>query len=688
MARSKLRAVRASVFDLDGALITEGKVELQRMGPPAPERIPLEFSASLGGHIAESVPPGQYVLAVSAQGFESQQRQVTVRPDGQTEIVILGEPGLPFYYRGAVRVPYEPLPFIGVSFVSPSPSVEARAAAIATQFQLEPIKATPTMDAGLRLFRIPDPALERQAQLAAELTKIDGVRHAGPVVALDDTGVAFLTSEFVIKFKPTVALDDAAGMMANAGLAVRRQIPYARNAFLTQARDASAGLAACSALVASERVEYAEPNLVATGRNDAINPTDVLFPQQWHLQTVRLPDAWAELQLLNAPGLVQGSPGDLTFGSENITIAIVDRGIPSKTVGGAVQQEHPDFNGTVTSGASKISVYFDFNAMVANNDNTVDSHGVGCAGIAAALAENPSGVPGEAEGVAGAAPNCRVMAILRGGDEERYADAYIWMAGLDPQSIDPSFPPPLPAGAGADVISSSFGLIGADGKPVVMSGLMQDCFDTLTTQGRGGKGVVLCFSAGDNPFKDVAVQRPWAANDKTIGVAATTHADIRAPFSAFGLDIDICAPGGSGLKDLVTCDLLGAGQLVGNTLPGALKNYTPFFNGTSASTPLVAGIAALVLSANPSLTWFEVRDILCDTAEKIDTGTAAAQWIDIDKDGQVDHSHWYGYGRVNAFAAVVKACPKSSERAPNPPGNVRIIESGEPDPPSGLRIIT
>jgi subtilisin family serine protease len=614
---------------------------------------------------------------VSAEGLESQRRQVTVRPEGQTEIVVLGRPGLPFYHRGSVKVPYEALPYIGVSFVS-STAVEQRVAEIAARYQVESVKAAPA-DAGVGVFRAPaglDPG--RHAQLAAEISQADGVEHAGPAVALHDTGVAFLTNEFVVKFQPTVGSDDAARLMGDAGLVVRQAIPYARNAFLVEARDASAGLAACNTLVESGRVVYAEPNLVATADDDAINPSDTLFPQQWHLQTVRLPEAWEELRLLNALGVTAGNPGDLTFGSETITIAIVDRGIPSQTVGGVVQQLHPDFNGTVTSGAPKISVYFDFNARVANNDNTVDSHGVGCAGIAAALAENPSGVPGEAEGVVGAAPNCRVIAIIRGGTEKRYSDAYIWMAGLDPGATDPWFPALLPAGTGADVISSSFGLLGKKGHPLPMSGLMQDCFDTLTIQGRGGKGVVLCFSVGDNPFVDVQLQRPWAANDKTIGVAATTDADVRAPFSAFGLDIDICAPGGSGLKDLVTCELPGAGQLLGNTVPGATQDYTPFFNGTSASTPLVAGIAALVLSANPSLTWSEVRDILCDTAVKIDTGTLAAQWLDNDGDGKVDHSHWYGYGRVDARAAVIKACP--AERRPIAPANVRILSSNERDP--------
>jgi subtilisin family serine protease len=69
-------------------------------------------------------------------------------------------------------------------------------------------------------------------------------------------------------------------------------------------------------------------------------------------------------------------------------------------------------------------------------------------------------------------------------------------------------------------------------------------------------------------------------------------------------------------------------------------NYTDF-NGTSSSTPIVAGIAALMLSANPSLSEKEVRDIIKRTADKV---------------GHVPyvqgHNHRMGFGRVNALNAV------------------------------------
>ncbi len=79
------------------------------------------------------------------------------------------------------------------------------------------------------------------------------------------------------------------------------------------------------------------------------------------------------------------------------------------------------------------------------------------------------------------------------------------------------------------------------------------------------------------------------------------------------------------------------------------SNFTDNFGGTSSATPVVAGVAALVLSANPDLTAQQVKRILQETADKI---------IDSDPDPQLGlrkgtydgngHCQWFGYGKVNA----------------------------------------
>ena len=92
-------------------------------------------------------------------------------------------------------------------------------------------------------------------------------------------------------------------------------------------------------------------------------------------------------------------------------------------------------------------------------------------------------------------------------------------------------------------------------------------------------------------------------------------------------------------------------------------NHRNDFGGTSYATPLAAGVGALVLSANPALTFVEAREVLRMTAVKFDLANTdpVGQWLDANGNpsttsGQPPvRSGWYGYGRVNAAGAVQTA---------------------------------
>jgi subtilisin family serine protease len=83
-------------------------------------------------------------------------------------------------------------------------------------------------------------------------------------------------------------------------------------------------------------------------------------------------------------------------------------------------------------------------------------------------------------------------------------------------------------------------------------------------------------------------------------------------------------------------------------------DYTDDFGGTSSSCPGVAGTTALILSANPDLTWLQVREIIKETSDKIDKSGG--------KYNSKGHSKYYGYGRVNSEKAVKKALELRSKR--------------------------
>jgi len=146
-------------------------------------------------------------------------------------------------------------------------------------------------------------------------------------------------------------------------------------------------------------------------------------------------------------------------------------------------------------------------------------------------------------------------------------------------------------------------------------------------------GVVVVCAAGNENTSEPSYP---AAYENAISVAATTSIDTRASYSNYGSTIDIAAPGGD------SGDNNGDGyddMILQNTFGSSGDGYY-FYAGTSMASPHVAGVAALVKAANPSLTNVQIRQILESTAEDLgDTG-----W-----------DQYFGYGLVDAYAAVLEA---------------------------------
>jgi subtilisin family serine protease len=158
------------------------------------------------------------------------------------------------------------------------------------------------------------------------------------------------------------------------------------------------------------------------------------------------------------------------------------------------------------------------------------------------------------------------------------------------------------------------------------------------------------FSGVPEYSSDVA----YPANlSSIIAVGASTDFDYRADFSQYGDALDFVAPGGGGFRGILTTDRTGSD---GDNRAASPSGDYVATTGTSFATPLAAGIAALLLSRNPELTAEEVRQIMRDTADKI---------------GGVTYSNgfnpYYGYGRVNAAAALAAATPSLPDLAPYQP---------------------
>lgn len=215
-----------------------------------------------------------------------------------------------------------------------------------------------------------------------------------------------------------------------------------------------------------------------------------------------------------------------------------------------------------------------------------------------------------------------------------------------------------------DVINQSF-TIGYFGELGATAELLLDNLALAAEIGRGGLGTIIVTAAGNHRSRDPNSNAPhlmgWDTN-------ASEFLNDRHSITVAGISrgtegtVDWHSNTGAGLlvsaffDDIMTTDRIGQ--------PGYGNGDFAPFNGTSAASPQVAGVVALMLEANPSLGWRDVQEILAYTARHVgsDVGAplqgpelfgwtgynGAATW----NNGGLHHSNDYGFGLVDAAAAV------------------------------------
>lgn len=284
----------------------------------------------------------------------------------------------------------------------------------------------------------------------------------------------------------------------------------------------------------------------------------------------------------------------------------------------------------------------------------INGHGMSMFAIISACTNNGTGI-------AGIAPGARTtsLAFAASSEYSDYADSWyanllLWMAGqltCSGSVTDPTDPCQWPHVA-ADVINNSYSI----GKPrpwdeqkIDLPELIASAFEILVSQGRNSKGTLLVFAAGDwETTFPTSIINPLANDPRTIavtncwvngGVEKLYNGELTtATFkSTIGDKVDVCADGERAETMPSLCSPLDG--------DGSCRA-----SGSSAATATVTGVLALMLTANPDLMWNEIRDILADSAEKIDQNQSDAdgQWIQ-------GRSKWYGSGRIDAGKAVQAA---------------------------------
>ena len=140
--------------------------------------------------------------------------------------------------------------------------------------------------------------------------------------------------------------------------------------------------------------------------------------------------------------------------------------------------------------------------------------------------------------------------------------------------------------------------------------------------GRNGKGSIFVWASGNGRMNGDESNYDELANSLyTICVGASDWNGTVAAYSEAGTNVMVNAPSGNffflnggkwlSMSTITTTDRLG---FTGYSTTDCQTQ----FSGTSASCPLAAGVVALILQANPNLTWRDVQHILIATAEKTD----------------------------------------------------------------------
>ncbi|WP_395752709.1 S8 family serine peptidase [Prosthecobacter sp.] len=426
----------------------------------------------------------------------------------------------------------------------------------------------------------------------------------------------WLTKRVLVELAPGT---QAAALAQVAGVA--RTTPRGKYAVVEFAGKADAAIAGAASLRTVPGVRSAEP-MLAHQLFHRFVPNDPLFAYsttnagyQWHLSNTGQNGATAGSDVNVVP--VWDS-----YKGTGVVLAIVDDGL---------EVSHPDLAPNVDLAHS-----FDFNDNDADpSPGADDFHGTSCAGVAAARGNNGIGV----SGVAPEATLVGLRLIAAPTTDQQEADAFGYQKDLIAVKSNSWGP-----------YDSAFG----SGGPDVLS---QAALEDAATTGRGGKGTIFLWAAGNgNGNGDDSNYDGWANSIHAIAVSAMNDKGRSAYYSEPGANILVCAPSNGGKEGITTTDRSGtSGYNTGDIDPDfpdfADTNYTNTFGGTSSATPAAAGVVALMLQANPNLTTRDVQEILVRSATQNDRYDG--DWV---TNGAGFHFNIkYGAGLVNAQTATTLA---------------------------------
>ncbi|RJQ57202.1 MAG: DUF4214 domain-containing protein [Desulfobacteraceae bacterium] len=408
-----------------------------------------------------------------------------------------------------------------------------------------------------------------------------------------------VSGEIVVRFIEGASKEEIESCVAAAGAKIKRKIELL-GAYVIALPSGLAGEQAIEYFSSTNTVVASEPNYLIPIQTV---PNDPLFPNQWAFNMSGRKGSFSHsgIDITGAWDLERGDPG--------VVIAIVDTGIyylhedlagniwrnPGEIPGNGIDDDRNGYTDDIIGwdfvDADSGDKGEDF-SIPDNDPLDRQGHGTMVAAVAAASGNN-------SVGIAGVVWDCRVMPVRAGYKLESGAGVL--------RSSDAAEGIAYAAANGAQVINLSWG---SEVKSLTVEraiGFAESC------------GALVCAAAG-NKNSDRLLFPAALAADAIISVGASDMYDGRASFSNYGADVDLFAPG----VDIYTA---------------YLDNGYCLASGTSLSTPFVSGLAAMVWSANSSLTGRQVKSAILSSVDISQSLSGLA----------------LSGGRINAWKALLQA---------------------------------
>ena len=370
-------------------------------------------------------------------------------------------------------------------------------------------------------------------------------------------------------------------------------------------------------------IALAEPQIYRSQLTFYFLPDDPLFSEEWHIRGRGQNGAKKASDAKITPVWEQRDSSGILIRGTGVTIGITDTGF---------QMDHPDL---AANNISSLGYDFGRNQLGGDPVYASDNHGTAVAGVAAARGFN-------GQGVVGVAPYASLVSQrIDFGNFTDEIEASTYTHG----------------GTSIRIKNNSWGSSAAT-RLAELGTLSQAALASAANS-----GTIIHFSAGNSLQEDGNVNFMGEQNSiYTLAVAASNDQARQTDYSTPGASVIITAPSGGDVYGLSssrpqgtsTADRTGANgyNIGGINIYGEIdysnSDYTEHFNGTSSACPVVSGVTALLLQANSSLNWRDVKEIYIRSATKNDSGDSdwaingAGFWF----------NHKYGAGLVNATQAV------------------------------------